>query len=412
MLGNIGAQFLLEHRGLDNIPVNSYSDNSRDANDYVHRAESFHKDGFRQTFKDGVRLPGYPLFLSLFYSLNKPWLAARCVQILLSSLNILFAYLALSRVLKRTFLPSAILTAVWAPFYFFSALLYAESLSITLVFALIYLLAQSQQPGSRHVFFWAIPFILALLVYLKPNHVFLLPPVLLFAGLTVGRGSVGRVKGRTLLGLVAVFALAMAPWSIFISILNREPILFSTTSGVNLYLGTGVTPETLDEDWGPQERESANQLPTRVAHSLGLKDSALYARMKPRLRSETLAQQNDYYSETARQIWRQRPLGTTLYAFSKILHCFGFSLRGPSDFALVLLFLSSFFFSIYLWTGKVYREWSAFFWCLFAFACLQAFLYLPDQRFKTVIFDPAALSILALGIANLRRGQMSRRESV
>jgi len=396
MLGNVGAQFLLEHKGLNNLPVNSYSSNSRDAGEYVLKAEYFLKHGFKETFEDGYRLPGYPLFLSMFYSLDKPRLAARCAQILFSSLNILFAYLALSRILKREFLPGAVLAAVWAPFYFFSALLYAESLSITLVFALIYFLARSLQPGSKHVFFWAVPLILALLVYLKPNHALLLPPVLLFAGLTTG-----RQKWLTLPGVVAVFTLAVAPWSLFISIQNHKPILFGTTSGINLYLGTGVTPETPNENWGPQERESANQLPSRVAHSLGLRDSALFARMEPQLLTTTRPQQAAYYAETARKIWRQKPLDTTLYALSKILHCFGFSFRGPGDFALVLLFLSSFFFSIYLWTERIYREWSVFFWSLFAVTCLQAFLYLPDQRFKTVIFDPVALLVLALGIASL-----------
>jgi hypothetical protein len=278
--------------------------------------------------------------------------------------------------------------ALWLPFFYFSPILSAESLSMFFVAALCYQMARHDQASSRlHVLSMVV---LAVLVYLKPNHALLFLPFA--AVLEYRRGGGG--KGVTILGPLFVLVVLMLPWTIWVSTKNGMVIPLSATSGYNMYIGTGVT---FDEDG------AANDLPAGSAATNKLGDPALNMVVGEETQGMTAAQQNRYLQKTALGIWLKRPGGTISYGVAKTLHAFGFSFRHARDSLLVVQFVTSLLFSLYLWKRRRYREWCVFFWGVVLVAAFQAFVFLPDQRLKTVVFDFPAIIIAVLGVVELIR---------
>ena len=388
VFSNVLIQIFWQRNGLDNQPLNSYHPISVDAFGYIEKAELIAKDGdFIKAFEDGFRMPGYPLFLSIFYHFSdRPLLVARYAQIVLSSLVILFSYLTMAKIFhsKVKAILSASVIALWLPFYYFSPILIAESCTIFLFSVFFYALSSLEFRKST-VAIYALPILLALLVYLKPNQIFLFIPLAAFL--------LFRIRGQNLwhlAGIMLVFIAMIIPWSVFISVVNSTVIPFSTTSGINLYLGTGVN---IDQDC----QSGMGSLSQITAGKLGLEDEHITEQVQQDIQSMSAVEKNTYYTKVAKKIWRSRPINTMLYGLSKIAHGFGFSFRGFRDVALVVLFVFSVASSIYLWVSNNKREWCVFFWSILFVASLQMFVFLPNQRFKTVIFDLPAIMILLIG---------------
>ena len=97
------------------------------------------------------------------------------------------------------------------------------------------------------------------------------------------------------------------------------------------------------------------------------------------------------------------------HGISKVLHCFGFSFRHLRDALFVVHFVAAMFLSVYLWRRELYREWCVFLWAVVGITALQAFVFLPNQRFKTILFDYPAILVAVLGLVELfRSGQPDR----
>ena len=392
IFGNVIMQISMQKSGLDNKPVNIYNPTSYDAFSYVKKAKLVAKHGdFVSAFKDGYRLPGYPLFLSIFYHFSdRPLLVARYAQIVLSALTILFSYLALVNIFRsrlKAIIGASVIT-LWLPFYYFSPILYAEICSIFL-FALFFLTLSNLTHEKPTFAIYTLPILLALLVYLKPNHIFLFVPLLAFL--------LFKIDGLTLRHLFAVsvlFIIMLIPWTAFVSVMNDNIIPLSTTSGINLYSGTGVNTD--------QEDQSAmGSVSLITARKLGLRDEHIIGQTQRDIQSMTVAEKNTYLTNVAKIIWISRPIKTTLYGLGKIFHGFGFSFRDFRDVILVMLFISSIAFSIYLWASHSHREWCVFFWAILFVASLQMFIFLPNQRFVTVIFHLPAMMMIIIGVFQL-----------
>lgn len=388
--GNVIFQIVVHQNGLDNQTVNEYSP-ARDARDYVQRAALVaEQNDFETAFEDGWRLPGYPLFLSLFFAFSDtPLLVARYAQILLTSLIILILYFTLVNLLKnkrRAFL-GALAVSVWIPFYYFSTILKAESLSIFL-FALLYLALSALSEKKTRLVLYSSPVILALLVYLKPNHVFISLPLLAFLYLK-NREAVSLFH---LAGVFVLFALLLAPWTAYVSLRNDRLIPLSTTAGRNLYLGTGVA---MDQHY---EKGALHFL---TADRFELRSQAITDQTLAAVQSLSKSGQSDYYTEVAKQIWMSRPVETTTYGLAKILHGFGFSLRDVRDVVFASFFLSSIAFSVFLWTSNRHREWCVMFWGVVFVTSLQTFFFTIEQRYKVVVFDIPAMLIIITGFFHL-----------
>lgn len=391
VLGNFILQLMLFQKGIDNNPVNSYSPSSVDAYGYVSRAQDLSlKKGLTHVFQDGFRMPGYPVFLSLFYNISPlPLYHARIFQMGISALLIFFAFLTFIKIFQSE--PPAIWASFvifcWFPFYYFSPILIAESCSLFLYSCLIFVLTQVKTKLDT----WSItlPILLALLVYFKPNHILIFIPVLAFIWC-----KFKTTKKSLLVYLCIMMILFLLPWTLFLSIKNNSPVFLSTTLGINLYLGTGV--ETNFE-------LSSNQkiLPTLVAKHWNLESDSIKKNTQNEVVGMTVLEQDRYLKQIAKEIWQLRPLDNCIYGVAKIFHGFGFSMRGLKDFIQILLLVTSALFSLYLWNKNQWMEWCIFYWTTFTLTSIQLFFFLPDQRFKIVIFDLPALILILMGIYSL-----------
>jgi hypothetical protein len=395
-LCSVSLQWFLHREALNDSLENRSSLSSTDTRDYARRAGLLRHEGFTAAFADGHRTPGYPVFLAAFLvSSETPWRAARFVQIVLSAAVILFAFLAFVNLLgsHRRALAAAAAVALWAPLYYFSPVLIAEAPSLFVFSVLLWVLSRAPEAGSRFARWATLPLLFALLVYLKPNHFLLILPVAAFLALRP-RGGKAPASAFVLLSLAL-----LTPWGLFVSAQHGKPVFLSTAAGVNLYLGTGAAALAGEE----------GTLPHRVAPYIGF---AAGERRPLDLSELASARAEDsVLGRRAGEIWRAHPARTALYATAKALHGFGFSFRGPRDALLALFFAASVFFAARLWRRGMHREWVILFTGILIVTFFQMFLYLPNQRFKTVLFDLPALMILSLGLLEHRRGDGSKKAS-
>jgi hypothetical protein len=92
------------------------------------------------------------------------------------------------------------------------------------------------------------------------------------------------------------------------------------------------------------------------------------------------------------------------YGTAKALHAFGFSFRQARDPLVVSLLVVSLLSSVFLWRRGRHREWCIFLWVAAGVVALHAFIFFPDQQFKTVLFDFPALLVVVLGAVELLGG--------
>ncbi|HUV37257.1 MAG TPA: hypothetical protein VMX58_10000 [Patescibacteria group bacterium] len=388
---NILAQTLVFRDTFDDGIDTDYLKPYTDGRDYMGRALRLVRgEGFTAAFRDGIRMPGYPVFLAAFAgSLERPARGVRIAQIIISAAAIPLSWLLLLSLMRSRgkALLGASVFALWVPFYYFSPVLYAETASIFLIGLLCYSLA-GFDPVRR---VWtSIPpaIITAALIYMKPNHVLLVPVFLIFMAYVSRRRGV-PVGTRLFLAPVVVVLLLLSPWTVFISRCQNSLVPLTTHGGWNLYLGSGGYSHTTP--W------AAGSLATRAWEDLHLSDEEGAADAYGRYTVETRAQADRDYRKRALARWTRRPLALTAYGACKILHSFGFSFRGPRDLVVMLHFLGSMAFSVYLWKRRRWREWVLLLWMITIAVMAQAFLFLPELRFKTVLFDFPALVVCILG---------------
>jgi hypothetical protein len=392
------AQILLFGDGLNNQVLNHYTPKSAHATDHVERAQELAGGGgFSEAFGDGRRMPGYPVFLSWFVgAFQHPFLVARFVQVFLASLIVAFAFLTMCDLFKSQgwALLGAVAFALWFPFYVHSLALSPETLSLFFFALFCYLLARPQLVDSR----MHLPsmMVLAVLVYLNPVLALLFVPFA--AVLEYRRGGGGT--GVTIMGPLVVLVVLILPWTIWVSVKNDTFIPLTTSTGYNLYAGTGVTSrvDTTSATWKTPD------MPRASVETLQLADAGLVAAVQRDTVGVSPAGQNLAYARTALGVWTKRPGKTTSYGVSKVLHAFGFSFRHTRDTLMVVQLVLSMFVSAFLWRRRLHREWCVFFWVVAATAALEAFLFVPSQRFKSVIFDLPALLIVVLGLVEWMRG--------
>jgi hypothetical protein len=273
--------------------------------------------------------------------------------------------------------------ALWAPLYYFSPVILAESCSIVLVGALLLCLSRATLSRSLAAVY-AMPVLVASLVYLKPQHVLLFLPCVGF--LTVARREVPR---RHLVGAGVVLAALLAPWTLFVSLANRAFVPLSTTSGLMLYLGTGV-------DTSRQE-SLRGTVHGRVAAWLGLEDEVLARQIRREGLGMSSAERNGHLTQRALEVWTAHPFRVGAYGVSKVLHGFGYSLRDARDVVLAAMGLAGVIAALQAARIAVYPAWRVLFWASLLATSVQMFVFAPDQRYKTVMFDLPGLAMIVLG---------------
>jgi hypothetical protein len=356
-----------------------------------------HGPGFAAAFADGRRMPGYPLLLAAFVATcEQPWWAARLAQTALASLVVVLAAALVWRVGRDlgASLGAAILVAAWPPSTMFAPVLIAESVSAVLVACLLLVLLPPA-PGRIGLGGAALAAAVCLaLVAVKPNHALLLPLVALWLAAAAPPRAPPRVLRPAL--FLGVVALGVAPWAAFVSRAQERFVPLTTTLGENLLLGTGCAALAADGS-------ARGTVFAAAAERLGLADPDLAAAERPA--GDRAAAASAELAAQAAARWRERPGALSLYGLSKVVHAFGGSRRGIGDWASLLLSVASLAAAVTLWRRRQHRRVVVLLAALGSLVAAQAFVFLPDQRFRVVAFDSLAACTLALWFAGRRAAQ-------
>lgn len=381
---NLNVQLHYFSPYLDNQIINGYQPGANDAIGYAALAQHWNDTGsFSDTFKDGVRLPGYPSVIALFIKFfDSPFFMLRVFQIMLLATSALLTGYILKR-LKATNVVcvlGALLVSSWPAFYYFSPILYAEGISIVLslvLFACLVKVGESNAPWYNLVI---LGFALAGLIYLKPNHLFFVIPMVFYL---IYKNNLNQALFKVGIPIIISFTL-MIPWMFYLSSNQGKFIPLSLTNGINFLEGTGDYGRVMNDSL-PGKYSNTNELYKDCLNWHCIDYDNRYSRVESeKIRNKGLS------------IWLDRPLQTAKYGFMKVLHSHGFSFRHIGDHAEVMLLILSVISAIYLWRNAYQKRLIIYYMAILGAAALQSFIFLPDQRFKVVMFDFPALLLVAL----------------
>jgi hypothetical protein len=379
----------------DETLVRSAPEPSEIPDDVMRAQDLVSGEGFKAVFGDGRGMPGYPVFLSWFIGgFSQPLVAARFVQLFLAALAVPFAFLIFNLLLgsQRWALAGSLVFAAWVTFYCQASELTADPVCLFFYALFCYQMARPQTAYNRSHLLPMV--VLAVLVYFKSAMALVVIPFALVIESRRGGGA----RGVTLLGPLAIVIVLVLPWSIWLSVRNGDVIPLTTSSGYRMYAGTGVMarPDT--------SAAAVPDLPSSSAESQGLFDGGMVAAVRRETAGLDAAARNRIYRRDALTVWVSRPLRTASYGVAKVFHSFGFSFRHARDTLTVLQLVVSVLFSIFLWRRKLHREWCVFVWGAVLVVALEAFVFLPEPRFRTLVFDFPALIVSVAGVAALMRG--------
>ncbi len=188
-------------------------------------------DGLHPT---SYRMPGYPAFLALVYSvLGQDALGVRVAQALLGSLLCVPVYfLARALVGRNLALCAALGTALFPTLIYMTGWLYSETLYITILWCgLLFVGLAMTRPRTRFAVLGGV--LLGLGLMIRPE-IAVFPMFHCIIGLLM-RWPVARLK---VLLLVQACMLAIAlPWAVRNTLAHGSPVLLTTSGGSNFYAG-------------------------------------------------------------------------------------------------------------------------------------------------------------------------------
>ena len=355
-----------------------------DAEEYVEISNVWGEKGFDEAFENLWRMPGYPAFLLVikFLSPNEPFLTVRIIQSLLTSLSVVILYFVLKNysIKKNAFIFCVLYCFV--PIWHFSSVLLPESLTYFLIVLMIYVL--SKLSSYNYILILVISLLLSSLIYLKPNHILLIIPIIIFI---IVNFKESIKKSIILLSITTIFALL--PWIIYSNIGDRKFYGLTTTQGLNLYIGTGMV---LNYD------------------NSALAKSAVSWKVDPRNNPndvvitksfESKFDSNYYLTEKALGIWKKRPLQQLGYSLDKILIAFGFKANSIANYLLGVFTAFTLVSSILLYKVRYLRFWGTTTLTIFTVLAAQAGIFQADRRFVLVVFPPFGLIAISIAYNNL-----------
>jgi|GEM_PF-3348958 4-amino-4-deoxy-L-arabinose transferase-like glycosyltransferase len=196
--------------------------------------------GYKAGQPDAWRPPGYPFFLIAVYSLfGKNYYTVRVIQVILSTLTILFSYLITTRIGgKSSGLGAALICALYHDAVVFPLLYYSETLFMFLISGLIYMLINFNISDNKPWTKWAYPAVVGTIggyaTLVRP--IYLLGYPFLIAGVMwYYRCSALIIKKIVVMTIVMV--LVLTPWCIRNSKIKGKPSFISTNGGLNLAMG-------------------------------------------------------------------------------------------------------------------------------------------------------------------------------
>ncbi|MEJ7627483.1 MAG: hypothetical protein WKF35_11510 [Ferruginibacter sp.] len=387
---NLIFQYFLVGKYITDDAISALHPINADALEYINASEAWLKtNDFVSVFRTGWRLPGYPFLILCCYKMGSfinlsPILLVKIFQLLLSSLIPYFSYKSIFNFSSSHFaaLVGGLIVCIYYPFYYYTPSVGAESLSLFLISLLFYQTSkfEKQDVSIKNLLFIAM--LIAILTYLKPNHILFSIPVviLLIKKQQLFSGKVVNALSRPVM-LACFVIMFMLPWMIFVTTQNKIFIPLATTSGEDMLIGTGITINKYNRD--------IYSLTYKFEQKHNLNADTVFMTKRD---GKSLAELNSAFQKDAISIWKSRPWITTQFGFIKIAHSIGFSLRNFKDYfslfvnipiILILLFFKDF--------RKRYKNITILVSILILLCWLQSFVYFGDMRLRIVMADLAII---------------------
>lgn len=384
------VQLFLVGNFLDNSVISPYAPTAMDAEDYTNRAELWRTHGFVEAFDDAYRMPGYPSVILLMHYLVPfaPNLAVRVLQMFAVALSTGLIKIVLQKYvsLRVSLIGSALYMLL--PIWHFVPVLIAEALTSVMVVVLIYLLASGHNRKFTTPLILKISSCIAIAIYLKPNNLLLIFPVIGFIAF-----SQNSHPFRNILKMLSVIFLALLPWIIFTS--NTQPgfVGLTTNSGANMYIGTGMV---LDYDGGVL---SQSAIKWKVDPKSNPSDVVTATNV------QTPAEFNAMFVNKAIQIWEKRPLEELGFGIDKALIAFGIKSNARSDKVLGIFSVLALIGSLVLIKRPATRAWGFTLILTILGLVLQAAIFQADRRFVVPVLFPFATVCLGITLGNIVRAK-------
>lgn len=194
-----------------NLPLEGLS-----ADYYIEIAEnlsksfSFSLDGINPT---ALRMPGYPFFLAVIFSIFKNWWAVLFIQHTIAGLSAVLLYLISKKWLSKSWAIAVSLMWAFEPYSIdISSQFFTENLYTFFLLFLIYIFINYKDKINLKLFILLVSFLLAILTYIRPSTIFL-PLVFMIAMIWRDKNI---LKNRTLiiLCIAPLYLIFLMPWSL------------------------------------------------------------------------------------------------------------------------------------------------------------------------------------------------------
>ena len=384
LIVSLTVQGLMFGKFLDNSIINSYLPFYTDAEEYVEHSNVWAQKSFDEAFKNLWRMPGYPAFLQVikFLSPHEPFLTVRILQSLGTSLAVVILFFVLRKYSTKKHAFIFCLLYCFVPTWYFSFGLTPESLTYFTIVLIIYVLSKLSR--YNFMFILVIGLLLSILIYLKPNNILIIIPIIIF----IIANFKESIK-KSIISLLVIILLTLLPWIVYSNIGDRKLYGLTTTQGINLYVGTGMVL-TYDDS--------------------ALANSAIHWKVDPRNNPKDIVntnsfnsvlESNQYLTEKALGIWKTRPLQQIGYSFDKILIAFGFKVNLISNYLLGVFTVFALVGSVMLYKIRLLRAWGATTLTIFIVLAIQAAIFQADRRFVLTVFPQFGLISISLAYSNL-----------
>lgn len=384
LIVSLSIQGLVFGKFLDNSIINSYLPFYTDAEEYVEHSNVWAQKSFDEAFKNLWRMPGYPAFLQVikFLSPHEPFLTVRIIQSLGTSSAVVILFFILRKYITKKHAFIFCLLYCFVPTWYFSFGLIPESLTYLTIVLIIYVLSKLSRYNFMLIL--VIGLLLSILIYLKPNNILIIIPVIIF----IIASLKGSIK-KSIISLLVIILLTLLPWIVYSNAGERKLYGLTTTQGINLYVGTGMVL-TYDDS--------------------ALANSAVNWKVDPRNNPKdivntksfnSMIESNQYLTEKALGIWKTRPLQQIGYSFDKILIAFGFKVNSISNYLLGVFTAFALVGSILLYKIRPLMAWGVTTLTIFIVLAIQAAIFQADRRFVLTVFPQFGLLSISLAYSNL-----------
>ncbi|MBU2446081.1 MAG: glycosyltransferase family 39 protein [Bacteroidetes bacterium] len=189
--------------------------------------------------------PAYPYFLAIIYSIfGQSFLLVGIIQVLFSSINIFIIYL-----IGRNFHSSkvgyisALITAVYGPLIFYSALILSETLQVFFVSILILLLSKFNFEINKK---WAFltGMLIGIAAIFRANILIFFPGVILWLLYSQKVHKESKTKfTKTIITFSLGLIIIIMPVTIRNLVVANDLIIITSNGGINFYLGNNPKSE-------------------------------------------------------------------------------------------------------------------------------------------------------------------------